>query len=228
MAFNKEKYDQILSRGLCKGLSDADSVCIEGAIALANGEKLNHSPKCVAQGLHSLGIQMNDLLVWESRESRSKGLYKFGLAQIGTRDTTTGLPTVNMPQFYLRLDDYIVSKAVVDCVLHAFHNVPEVLKVIHNSYVGKPFEFFTCLIEAAKTTNCDQKAINAIKYMAEFMEAGRYDAIALQLHHLLINRCPKAGISQEFYVKYILKLARRVLSEMGHSNEFDSIWKEEK
>jgi hypothetical protein len=228
MAFNKEKYDQILSRGLCKGLSDADDVCIEGAIALASGEKLNHSPKCVARVLHGLGIQMNDLTVWASRESRAKGLYKFGLAQVGTRDSTTDKDKIDTNQFLAKLDGYIVSKAVVDCVVHAFHNVPEVLKLVRDSFVGKSAEIFDRLIKAVISANCDQKTVDIINCLATSLDAGRYDAVALQLYALLKHRYSQAGISQEFYIKYILKLARRVLAELGHSNEFDSIWKEEK
>ena len=96
-SFDVEKYENILSRGLCSGVGNPDGqMCIEAAICNVLGLPHSDDPKCVAHSVRSYKIALNDT-GWSSDKSRAKGLAKLGLAQLGS------LGTVDSSAFVERL-----------------------------------------------------------------------------------------------------------------------------
>jgi hypothetical protein len=85
LQFNREKFDEIVARGLCIGTGDpAKQVCIEVAVALACGEEPTDSPTCVHGVLRGFAIRLNDSNRWASPQSRAGGLRGFAIAQLGS------------------------------------------------------------------------------------------------------------------------------------------------
>jgi hypothetical protein len=83
-----EKIDEILARGLSKGLGKRDGqMCVEAAICAALGEDHGDSPSCVASAVRSFKIRLNDSIRWISPESRAKGMRSLAIAQLGSRGT---------------------------------------------------------------------------------------------------------------------------------------------
>lgn len=92
----QERYDKLLKRGLSCGLSDGNQVCIEAAVfcamekdgdvdALIANRQVQDSPKCVDEEVASIKIALNDA-TWRSEKARARGLYRVGIAQLGTRN----------------------------------------------------------------------------------------------------------------------------------------------
>jgi hypothetical protein len=83
-AFDVEKFDSILARGLCSGVGKPDGqMCIEAAICNVLGMPHDDDPKCVAASVRRFKIQLNDSQ-WSSPEARAKGMRDLGLAQLGS------------------------------------------------------------------------------------------------------------------------------------------------
>ncbi len=82
--FDIEKYDRVLSRGLCRGLGNPSGpMCIEAAICYTLGLQHGDDPKCVAVTVRSFKITLNDAY-WSTPQARAKGLRNLGLAQLGS------------------------------------------------------------------------------------------------------------------------------------------------
>jgi hypothetical protein len=87
LAFDVEKYDSIIEKGLCKGLgsrNDNDTMCIEAAICYALDLPHSDDPKCVADAVRRYKIALNDKN-WSSKTARAKGLRDLGIAQLGSK-----------------------------------------------------------------------------------------------------------------------------------------------
>src|SRR5690349_21116859 len=83
-SFNMDTYNAIFARGLCRGVGERGSqMCVEAALCEALGLPHGDDPKCVAQSVRAYKIALNDKQ-WSSPEARAKGLYKLGLAQLGS------------------------------------------------------------------------------------------------------------------------------------------------
>lgn len=84
--FNLTLYKEIIKRGLSRGLGHQyGRMCIEAAICAASGLPHSDDPKCVDEDFRQAKIKLNDSN-WSSPETRAKGLYKLGVAQLGSKD----------------------------------------------------------------------------------------------------------------------------------------------
>jgi hypothetical protein len=82
--FDIQKFDEILAKGLSKGLGDENGqMCIEAAICNVLGLPHSDDPECVASSVRDYKIRLNDA-DWSSSEARAKGLRNLGLAQLGS------------------------------------------------------------------------------------------------------------------------------------------------
>lgn len=91
-AFDVKKYDEILSRGLSKGVGSREgSMCIEAAICTVLGLPHGDDPQCVTNSVRSFKTALNDKTQWASEESRAAGLRDLGLAQLGSKGVVNDL-----------------------------------------------------------------------------------------------------------------------------------------
>ena len=83
--FDLSRYDAILARGLSNGKGDpSGQMCIEAAICATLGLPHGDDPGCVATAVRAFKIALNDSQ-WPSPQARATGLYKLGLAQLGSK-----------------------------------------------------------------------------------------------------------------------------------------------
>jgi hypothetical protein len=225
MNFNKEKYDEILAKGLMDGLGDESNTCIEGAVSLALGEPLNAFPKCVATELARIGIQINDY-AWESNAVRADAMYKFGLAQLGTRNPRWHTTTDVMTNFTKKFKYYIITKYVVDVVQRVFSDKEDILKLVDDLATDEPGDWFNNLALVVREDYSLGGATRLdFKGMCRTFADGTYLNFLDYTQKLIQNRLPDSTLSKEYYPRMLLQLAIDTLKEVGHSNEFDSIWK---
>lgn len=225
MNFNKEKYDQILAKGLKDGLGDEGNTCIEGAVSLALGESLNAFPKCVATELVRIGIQINDY-AWESNAVRANAMYKFGLAQLGTRNPSWHTTADVMTNFTKKFKDYIVTKYIVDLVQRVFSDKEDILKLVNDLATTESGDWFNNL----NLVICEDYSLDGVtrvhfKAMYRNFADDTYLKFLNYTQELIEKRIPDSTISKEYYPRMLLQLAIDTLKDVGHSNEFDSIWK---
>jgi len=96
-AFNVQKFDRILKKGLSQGLGKRGGrVCVEAAICQVLGLPHGDDPGCVADSVRSYKIYLNDAS-WSSPAARARGLRGLGLAQLGSKGV------VNDQEFILRM-----------------------------------------------------------------------------------------------------------------------------
>ena len=104
--FNVKKYDDILSKGLSKGLGNREStMCIEAAICTVLDLPHSDNPQCVTNSVRAFKINLNDKN-WSSNAARASGLRDLGLAQLGS------LGVVNDKEFVT-----ILSKKVIQILI---------------------------------------------------------------------------------------------------------------
>lgn len=85
-----EKFDAILSRGLCSGVGRPNGqMCIEAAVVQALGLPFGDNLKCVEPAIRSFKITLNDSR-WSSPQARAAGLRDLGIAQIGSMGVVDG------------------------------------------------------------------------------------------------------------------------------------------
>lgn len=119
--FNVAQFDEILSRGLCKGQGDRDGqMCIEAAICTVLGLPHSDDPKCVSKAVRSFKIALNDKR-WSSPKARAKGLRDLGLAQLGSKGV------VDDEEFTARLTEKIIRVLLPTFVREFYHNNPDLL-----------------------------------------------------------------------------------------------------
>jgi len=224
MSFNKEKYDELLAKGLMDGLGDEGGTCIEGAVALALGEHLNAFPRCVARELSRIGIQINDYH-WESNASRADAMYKFGLAQLGTRNPANDT-TINIAEFTKKLKDYIISKYIVDLVHRVFSDKEDIMKLVDNTFTGNVTDWLATFVEKVRNDFAlDVVTRVHFKSLYRSFADGMYTDFLHNTQGIVSHRVPDSKLSKEYYPRLLLQLAMDALRDVGHSNEFDSIWK---
>ena len=88
----RERFEEIVSRGLCSGLKSYDSVCIMGAVNIAarglSFEKgiadVTDSADCASPRASRFAILLNDKS-WSSKQVRAAGLRNLGLALLGSK-----------------------------------------------------------------------------------------------------------------------------------------------
>ncbi len=86
-----EKFDELLKRGLCRGVGRADGqMCVEAAITQAMGLPFDDEPACVEPVVRRFKITLNDSTHWMSPVSRAAGLRDLGIAQIGSAGVVDG------------------------------------------------------------------------------------------------------------------------------------------
>jgi len=217
MNFDKEKYDTYIDQGLCAGLnSDSGQVCIEAAISLALGEGLRDEPSCVHPRIRELTINLNDN-EWSSSEARAQGLYKLGLAQLGTR---VGDKYSKYSEIENLMRDKIIKRKVLP-VLKTIYTEPQ-----YQEELAK-FEDRSDLLRLRNfTTFCKQRfaivigldSLNSNLYCYYFLAA---------LSNIKLLQKEDPTLTDEDLV-YVADLITETLEELGHSNEFDSIWKKQK
>lgn len=212
MKFNKEVYDEILSKGLCRGMSSNRRVCIEAAIALASGEPLNDQPDCVHKELINLGIKLNDT-IWSSPDARAKGLYKLGLAQLGTKDN----PHVN------KLEEHVVSKIIVNDFVPACKKAMEERRIAVEQYKLDEVKDVESLAQFIRL--CRKCELHIPGLFEAYNQLDHYDYLGT-IHNIRYMEDTK--FYKDIELTYIVDRVLECLEEIGHSNEFDSIWKKEK
>lgn len=78
------KYDELMAHGLSRGLGNrGGKMCIEAVWCTVLGLPHGDDPGCVAKSVRYYKINLNDA-IWSSELARSKGMYKLGIAQIGS------------------------------------------------------------------------------------------------------------------------------------------------
>lgn len=104
-----EKFDKILTRGLCCGLGHSEGqMCIEQAITVVLNLPFSDRPtKCVTDEIIDFKISLNDK-GWSSPENRAKHLRNIGLAQIGSKGI------VNGQEFLQKLQIKIIGRLIPD------------------------------------------------------------------------------------------------------------------
>lgn len=94
-AFDIEKFDSILARGLSSGLGiPGQQVCIEAAICEVLGMAHGDNPECVEPAVRSFKIRLNDS-IWSGTIARAEGLRSLGLAQLGSAGVVNGADFTN-------------------------------------------------------------------------------------------------------------------------------------
>ncbi len=122
--FDVKKFDEILSRGLSKGLGNSDgSMCIEAAICNVLGMEHNDDPKCVAISVRSFKILLNDKN-WSSPEARAKGLRSLGIAQLGS------LGVIDDLEFTKRLASQTIKTIIPKLFRQIFPNNEKCLNAV--------------------------------------------------------------------------------------------------
>ncbi len=122
-AFDVEKFDSILARGLSFGLGrQGDQVCIEAAICETLGLAHGDDPKCVAIAVRRFKIRLNDSK-WSSPTARAKGLRDLGIAQLGS------LGVVNDSVFTSLMAKKLIQQLIPTLFREIFPNKRELLEV---------------------------------------------------------------------------------------------------
>lgn len=226
MNFNKEKYDEILAKGLMDGLGDEGNTCIEGAVSLALGEPLNAFPKCVATELARIGIQINDYS-WADNTVRANAMYKFGLAQLGTRNPSWHTTASVMTNFTKKFKSYVITKYIVDLVQRIFSDKENILKLVDDLTTTEPGDWFNNLVLVVREDySLDGVTRVDFRNLHRTFADGTYLNFLNYTQELIEKRIPDSTLSKEYYPRMLLQLAIDTLKDLGHSNEFDSIWKE--
>jgi hypothetical protein len=119
-----EKFDRILSRGLCRGMGTSDGqMCIEAAITQALDLPLSDVPNCVTQEIRDFNISLN-VKGWSSPHARAKHLRDLGIAQIGS------LGVVNGKEFLRHLQRKIIGVLLPDLFRKVFNNKKDILLLV--------------------------------------------------------------------------------------------------
>ena len=81
------KLLSVVDVGLTRGVGNPipGQMCVEAAVCYALGLPHGDDPKCVARGVRSLKIRLNDS-EWSSNEARASGLRRLALIQLGSAD----------------------------------------------------------------------------------------------------------------------------------------------
>jgi hypothetical protein len=117
-----EKFDEVLSRGLCTGVGKPDGqMCIEAAICYSLDLPFGDDPECVARSVRAFKIRLNDSN-WSSPEARAKGLRELGIAQIGSRGV------VDEKEFAKRLSEQTVRQIIPALFREVFPGNKELLE----------------------------------------------------------------------------------------------------
>jgi hypothetical protein len=92
--FDLEKYNSVISRGLCKGQGTRRGrMCIQAAVCYALGLPHGDDPECVIDTARVCGMRLNDAS-WSSPAARAAGLWEFGIAQLGSKGVVDNLEFV--------------------------------------------------------------------------------------------------------------------------------------
>jgi len=167
--FNVPLYDEILSKGLSKGLGERDSnMCIEAAICTVLGLEHGDDPGCVARSVRSFKITLNDKH-WTSKEARAKGLHDLGLAQLGS------LGVVNDVEFMTRLS----KKTIQVLIPTLFREIyPNNEKLLNLALVCEKEGSRESIINLKTAADADAAAAVAAAYAAAYAAAAADAAAA--------------------------------------------------
>ena len=120
------KFDEILERGLSKGLGQRDGqMCIEAAICAALDLPHGDNPTCVAVAIRKFKIKLNDS-AWSSPTARATGLRDLGIAQIGS------LGIVDDQAFATRMTLKTINVLIPDVFRKVFSSNPAMLQLAMN------------------------------------------------------------------------------------------------
>jgi hypothetical protein len=112
--FDLEKYESVLSRGLCKGLGNRNSqMCIEAAVCYALGLPHGDAPKCVSYAVRSFKIRLNDAN-WSSPAARATGLRDLGIAQLGSKGVVSDI------EFASRITELTIREIIPELFREVF------------------------------------------------------------------------------------------------------------
>ncbi len=115
------KFDEILTRGLCKGVGERDGqMCIEAAICAAMDLPHGDDPVCVADSVRAYKIGLNDS-EWSSPAARAAGLRDLGIAQIGSKGV------VDDVAFVTRLSELTIRHFIPALFRDVFKDDPKCL-----------------------------------------------------------------------------------------------------
>lgn len=223
MTFNKEIYDEYCQRGLCEGIGEeSGSVCIEAAFSLAAGFGFTDQPACVDGELNGLLMNMNDS-VWYNNAERSKGLYKVGLAQLGT----------------VKIDTYELRVAVTNKQVERI--VPKVLKAVTHSYPESVssvlintisehirLEDFEEAIDFIAKSNLPKHNKSSLVDFVSVLGDVEYDlenAMSVMLYYKHIMAQNGDGLTHEQVMRELSDIVIQSLIELGHTNELEEYWK---
>ena len=154
--------DQGLSEGLGKPVPG--QMCVEAAVCYALGLPHSDDPGCVSYAVRSLKIRLNDFS-WSSNQSRSKGMRRLAIAQLGTKDT------LNEKEFVKRVAEMTIRK-IVPIALRATGNADLEVHAIRCETEGS--------IEAVDAARYAADAYDAANYAACAAAAAHYAAACLR------------------------------------------------
>lgn len=120
-----QKVLSIVDQGLVAGMGiqRPGKMCVEAAVAYAAGEGHNDNPRCVDFYLSRLKIELNDWGTgygnnngWQSSKSRSKGLRRLAIAQLGS------VNKFNSSKFWKLVSDGLLEAYKTHLIL----NIPKI------------------------------------------------------------------------------------------------------
>ena len=201
------KFDEILSRGLCRGIGTLDGqMCIEAAVCASMDLPFGDEPECVATSVRSYKIRINDAK-WESAYTRAKALRDIGIAQIGSKNI------IDDDEFVKRLS----TKTIQTLIVHLFRNHTLLKKNLRLQELIDTCEkeptCINCRNAAAAVYAADAAVTDAAVYAAAVYAAAVYAADAAAA--AAVADATYATYAGDFYLIMSVNLALEVLKELN-------------
>lgn len=165
-----KKVLEVVDCGLVQGMGDPipGQMCMESSTCYALDLPHGDDPECVNPVLLSLGIRLNDA-DWSSNASRSRGLRRLALAQLGSAEV------LDTQEFIYRIIDLVI-RIVVPRALHSaskIHPDPNHAVALEASAVTLEAAAVRCEITAADAADA---YIAALAAYAAYAAAVGYSA----------------------------------------------------
>jgi hypothetical protein len=207
--FDINLYNQILDKGLSKGLGKRDSnMCIEAVICTVLGLDHGDDPQCVAKSVRAFKMGLNDSH-WSNEIARAKGLRDLGLAQLGS------LGIIDDVEFSVRLSTETIRVLLPDLIRLVMPHL-EMLAVECEKFPTK--ESALKVKDAAYTAYTANAAVNAAAYAADAAANAAYAAYAAYAAANAVvyaaANAAYAAKNMDYYLILSANLALKILKDL--------------
>ena len=116
------QWKALCASGFSEGISRSEELpCVGDALCLLLGAPKGETPPCVVPAIGAFTLHLNDASHWHSFQSRAAGLYRLGLAQIGSQGI------ISKEAFLQQLAPLLIRRILPCLFREVFPEVPSCL-----------------------------------------------------------------------------------------------------